>query len=347
MSGFTIGGTPQVEIDGTSVRRLFAERLSKRPEWQRSSAFCPIVEMPYTEGTYLQDETYRGIDLQAHPDIATPVPLDSTSPGRLQYEFSTGTYRAQKYSFPGVDISPLRARQLADQGVDDLEGWLSDLIIDKVIALHYYHAITAIGASANYASGYTYDPGDFTTTSTDLIGLVETLIGKLSDSDSWGEGTSVTILSERAVTSAIRSLEQVTKSPRIVDGTPVIASRSQVAEFFDDEFDGGTSFFNIRPRHKNSSGTLTNGFEAKMAFLVPPSGTNKRAFATVVPQASMPGTEGVPFVDFRVIPLPELATGAVRIKADVYYEIHVERHAPNGSGGMGTDAGVLWTGCLS
>jgi hypothetical protein len=302
----------QRPVDSVAVKGLYNEAVAQERQWQLATTCAPITQMGAHEGTYPTDATWRGVDLSTDANIASEVALSATNYAPLAIDFSSNSYRCARYQLGQIDIPDREAAKLLlDNGVD-VESYSSRILAGRSAALHYYHTFTALGTSGNYTNAA--DPGNITSASFALVGLLDTVEDALLDEEAWDIGAPLDIWIARDVKKHLKLNTEIRN--RVGTANDTIPTDDDVLQFFRDYLPGVKNVNYVTGKYKAANGTKTDIFSGKIAFTVPGSGLEKSFLKTIVPSDNSGGP--LDMRSERVEAMPGL-----RMYADAYYDVHV------------------------
>lgn len=333
---YSYGSVPAPVLDTAHIEGLFGERVAQRRQWQLATTLAPIKSVAGHKGEYPIDTAWRGVNLQDHPTAGTAVDNYATEYPKVRSSFSTIEYEIERYLIDEFAVSNNEAAKFASIDGHSIEDYVLDRIADKAAALHYKLVIDSLTNTANYATGYQYDPGNLTTLSTKMTTLLDTMRGKLLDSQSWDLGEPIIVWAAEDVIPYLQQNAEIQQSVTIGQSNDVVPTIGMLQSFFQQYLSDRAVFVPLSGRYTNASGTVTKIATAQMGFVVPPTGNRKYGAATL-----MPGDGTGKVVDVRTEENQRYGGGGHDIFADAYYK--VERPSYN----SGNDAAILWTGVLS
>lgn len=324
MSTIGAGVVPARPVDPGVVKGLFAERVAQNALWQEATTIAPIIEMAATSGTMPVDGTYRGVDLSEDDTIETAKALTGTVYQDISITFDTEAFALGRYVLGKAEHSFLNAARLQlDNGID-FEAHLADVFASRAAGLHYKQVITALTTTGNYASGYAADPGNITSASFDLIGLLQTAGDALIKSQSWDGSSELVVVVANDVWPYLQKLNQVLNRAGTANST--YPTPDMVAEWFRAYMGAPVRVVRDRGFYNAANGTKTATGSGYIAFMIPRNGSFGRGHVATLTGAGLPG--GI--LDLRTQEAQDLAGGGQRFYADAYYDVHVEDI--NGSG---------------
>ena len=321
----TAAGVTPRPIDPGVVRGLFGDRLGQSALWAKALEMAPLIDMGQTSGTMPIDGTYRGIDLAENPKAATEVALTGTDYADISVKLDTETFALARYIIGKFEHSYLAAGKLeADNGVE-IEEYVARIFADKAAALHYYHTITAITTTGNYATGYQADGGNITSASFDLIGLCRTAGDQLIKAQAWDGVSALNVVMSNDVLEYFQSLTQVRN--RIGTANDTYITPSMAGEWFAEYLNAPVNFVLDRGFYRNASQTVTPNSTGMIAFYVPKVGKQGRGHVCTMAASALPGG----LMDLRTESNNALAGGGQNLHADAFYDVHVENIEAAGS----------------
>ena len=330
------GSVPASPLDQVLVEGLFGERIAQNSQWQLATALAPIKNVPGHKGEYPIDTTFAGVDysvdanaLTARDNYATEYPAARPSLSSLSFEI-------ERRLIDSYDVSANEAAKFAASAGFSIDDFVLDRIQRKAAAVHYEKVVTECTTSGNYKSGYAYDPGNLSTTTTNLVSLLDTMAGKLRDAQSWDYGEEIVVWASRDVVPLLQNLEQVQKAATYAAGNDVLPTVEMLDQFFKLYLSPQARFVVLSGKYKAANGTITDSASNTMGFSVPPNGARKYGLATLMPDD---GTGKV--IDVRTQEDARLGGGGYSIYADAYWQVEMPSYD------SGNDAAVLWTGVSS
>ena len=317
-----IAGTVVHPLTGLSpiLGELVAEKISQLPSYRAAQRAAPLVSRKTRSGTYIKDNTYRGLDLSQAPNVATAASVYSTEYPSQGVGYTTDTYSIARYTVDQQDIPDAILTEWAELAGISVESRVADLISERVAAMHSYLTWQTLGDTS---TGFTAaDPGNITSASFDLIGLLQTVRIALIKAQAWTPGAPISIYGADDILAALQKLDQV--RARIVSGmsaTNTYATPDVLNAFFADYLPGA-SFVPVMSYYKASDGTATADLSGKLLFLPDRGGWNQAAL-TICPD----GPSGVSIASVR----------SERIEAmpgtRLYGDAHMQIKITNATGG--------------
>lgn len=311
-----IQGTVVHPLSGLSpiVGELIAERMSQLAAYRAAQIAAPIVGRRARNGTYVSDSTFRGLNLQTAPNVATAGSLYATQYPSQGVAYGTGTFEIARYLVDQQDVPDAVLAEWAEVAGISVESRVADLLAERVAAFHSYKAWAAIGTSGSYTSGYAADPGNITLASFKLISLCQTVSEALIKSQVWTPGEPIDVLYSYDLTRYIQSLNEV--RARLVSGgaTNTIITPGMISDWFAAYLPGATAT-PVTSYHVATNGTVTADFSGKILFS-PRRDAWRSAWATIAPQGDGSGVSVASVRSERVEAMP-----GTRLYADGHMDL--------------------------
>lgn len=314
----SLGVAPSRPIDTNIVKGLYNEKLGMDAEWAKSTAFAPIVTRPGHEGEYPVDKSWRGVDLERQPNVATAVALDATDYDGVSLQLGSRSFECERFQLGQIALSDREVAKLSlDNGID-LEQHVSSLITSRAAALHYHQVMTLLGDTNSYQTGMKGDPGNITSSSFDLVGLINTVTGALLDAQTWTPGTTIHVIAGYDVHPNLQKLDQV--KARSGNPNANFATADDIAGFFA-EYMPGAVYHRAMGRYKAANGTKTAYMSNDIAFVIASGGSQMSFLKTIVPEDTGVGNARGGQLDIRTERTERLP--GQYIYADAYYDVHI------------------------
>lgn len=317
-----IAGTVVHPLSGLSpiVGELVAQKISQLSAYRAAQLAAPLVSRRTRQGTYVKDNTFRGLDLSKAPNVGTAASVYSTEYPSQGVAYSTDTYDIARYTVDQQDIPDAVLTEWLEVAGVSVESRVADLMSERVAAMHAYKTWSTLGDTSTGFDGA--DPGNITSSTFDLIGLLQTVRTTLIKAQAWQPGAPLNIFGADDIQASLQKLDQV--RARIVSGvsaTNTYATPDVLNSFFADYLPGAR-YVPVTSYYKASDGTVTADLSGKLLFLPERGGWDNASF-TIVPD----GPSGVSIASIR----------SERIEAmpgtRLYGDAHMQVKIANASGG--------------
>ena len=313
----TILGTTVHPLSNLSpvIGELAASRISQMPAYRAAQTAAPIVSRATRKGTYVRDQTYRGLDLSRAPGSVTPASLAATQYPSAGMAYNTDDYEIVRYIVDSQDVPDAElADWLAVAGVS-VEDRVASVFADRIAAVHDYNVWQTLGATSG---GFTAaDPGNITTASFNFISAMDTAIQTLVKAQRYTRGAEIDIFVADDVYPYIQVLDQV--RGRIVSGmsaSSTVATPDAVGAFFAD-YCPGARVHRVQSYYTASSGTVTASLSGKILYQPARPGWDRSAL-TIAPQGDGGGVAVASVRSERIEAMP-----GTRLYADGHMDVKI------------------------
>ncbi len=316
------------------IRELLIERRASDSRAAMAAAIAPQLVLSPSEGhagTYAVDTGYSGLDLSRDPSALSPVSLAATNYLDEELSYGSRPFALQRYQVGRFDLPRRQLENLQATSGIDAERAIANKFADKAAAMYYQQVIAQLN-TATLPSGHSYDPGNLTTSTYDLAGQLETVIGLFANAQIDLPSVDLILVAAPLVVAAMRGLDQV-RASALLDSPNTNYSTDQLLEQWLAHYTGARSVRVMvdRPRYRDASGTPVNGLTAaSCVFLVAAGGRERSFLKTIVSPEEAQSA-------FELRPEDVPAMPGTRWYCDMYHDVNL----------VDPSAAVRWTGALS
>lgn len=177
-----VGVTPNAPDVGI-VKGLFYERFGQDGQAEIANRIAPLSQMSEDEGSYAYEgASFLGVNLSEDGTLLTETALESTQYRNLELTYESKPYRLKRWRVPTFQIGDRMQAKLRRVSGIDVEESVERRIRTRLQSIHTHQVISAATTSSNYLASHTYDPGDLSSASFDLLTAITTLVTRLTDS---------------------------------------------------------------------------------------------------------------------------------------------------------------------
>ena len=315
------------------IRELLIERRAGDSRAAMAQMIAPQLVLSAAEGhagTYAVDTGYSGLDLSRDPQALSPVSLAATNYQDEELSYGERPFALQRYQVGRFDLPRRQLENLQATSGIDAERAIANKFADKAAAM-YYQQVVALCNTATLGVN-SYDPGNLTTSTYDLAGQLEAVIGLFANAQIDLPSTDLILFAAPLVVAAMRGLDQV-RASALLNSPNTNYSTDQLLEQWLAHYLGARSVSLLvdRPRFRNASGTSVNGLTAASCLFFVANGGRDRSFLkTIVSPAEAQSV-------FELRPEDVPAMPGTRWYCDMYHDINL----------VDPSAAVRWTGALS
>lgn len=278
-----IAGTVVHPMSGLSpiVGELIGTKISQMPAYAAAFRAAPLVGRKARNGTYVSDNTWRGLDLSAAPKATTPASVYATEYPSQGVAYATGSYEIARYIIDAQDVPDAIVEEWMEVAGFDPNSRVADLLAERVAAMHSRLAWSTLGATSG---GFTAaDPGNIAAANFDLLGLVETVRANLRKEQALAPGGAIDVFIADDVWAYIPKLDQVRARFGVgVNATNTILPPDAVESWWAAYLKGATAH-RVDSYYKETTGTVTADLSGKILFVPRREGWNAPA-VTIAPQ---------------------------------------------------------------
>lgn len=312
-------------IDLGVVKGLFYERFGQAGQSALAQKIAPIVDLQTDEGSYLAEPaSFLGVNLVDAPNSLDEVSLEATNYNDLSVSFEDRAFRLKRYQAGQFILSDRQAGKLRRQHAFELEDRVEYRFRTRLEAIHTHQAMNAATTSSNFNS--TYDPGNLSTASFDLIGAIDTMLANLAD-QGVDDTAPLLLIGNPAAIGLVQKLDQI----RNHFGAPnanFVPSMDILGSILSDYAGRPVEIVKASNRYKLGNGTFAYSATANvLSWVIAGGGMQQGLLKTVT--VSDPDSEMFSIRSQRNERLP-----GTEIFADGYWDLHVGDKS----------AGVCWTG---
>lgn len=297
------------------VGELIGTKISQLPAYRAAQLAAPIVGRRSRNGTYIADGTFRGLNFQKAPNVATPGSMYATQYPSQGADYATGEYAIKRYLIDSMDVPDAEISEWLEQAGVSVESRVADLLSERVAAMHSYLTWQTLGDTS---TGFTAaDPGNLTDATFSLIDLLKTVKTALVKAQAWTPGAPIDVFVADDCEAHIQTLDEV--RGRIVSGvsaTNTYATPGMIGDFLA-AYMPGANYVPVTSYHTNASGVVTADFSGKILFL-PRRGGWSQAAVTIAPTGS---GDGVSVASVRTKVVEEMP--GVRYFADGHMDVKI------------------------
>jgi hypothetical protein len=314
------------------VGQLAYEQFANMQQFELAREIAPLADLGAHEGSYVAEVSgYNPVDLSQDANQLSAVSVETDSYIDMQLAFEDKTFALERFLAGKFRVTDIMADKWRRQHGVDIETKVARRLAEKAAAQHSHKVLVAATTAANYtATTNTYDPGDLTSASFDVLGSMTTLAERLADG-----GVDITktvyLVGTPVEINRLLKLTQVQAWGSGSDAAP------NTNLYVNDERLSATlsqmSGLTIKVRRATQRYKLANGTfgysatAATLAWVQAAGGFESSMFKTLHSSTTM----------FRVESQRNAAVRGVDIYGDSYYQIHTANKA----------AGVLWTSIAS
>lgn len=266
------------------IRDLMVVRSAQSGLIDAALSISPIYDLSTVQGSGLSGEYpietgYVGLSLAVDPGALT-----AKLPGNDEFPPTPTSYDSRPYQ---IGFYPIGCKTLVAALVQDLQdvagideqSRVATRMVAKWSSMLYQLVMSAVANTGNYASGYTYDPGNITTATFDLVTACEGVEQRLRDANIDVANADITMVYARNTAGPLRTLNQILGG--IANPTP--AGRAQPMEtlrvFIQEAL--GCRSLTMTPdngRYVNAAGSNASRLSAAIAFVVTSVADGNRSF---------------------------------------------------------------------
>jgi hypothetical protein len=311
------------------VKGLFFERFGQADQSAIAARIAPLTGMDADEGSYaIERPQMIGVRLADDPNQLDPVALGASNYHDNQIGLDSKTFALERYQLGKFVLEDRKAAKLRRTNGIDIESLLAKHYRTRAESLHTHMAFSALTTSANYASGHTYDPGNLSTASFDLITAANTLDARLRDSGC--DMTAPLICAGSPASIAyLQKLDQIKNHPGVANPNFVFTD-AVLSQVLSDIFGREVEVMRLKHRYQLANGSF--GYSAvanTLAFVTAAGGMEQSLLKTLYVDGD---TSSTPLLDYRQ--QRDEAIPGFECFGDAYFQLHVADNT----------AGVLWTG---
>jgi len=277
-----------------AIRDLMVVRTAEQGLLESAFKVAPPYSLPAgsgSSGTYPVETGYVGLSL-----VVDPLALTGRDPGGTEFPPTPTQYDARPYSVKWYPIGTKLIVAALEADLQDTSG----IVEQDRVAVHqlakwsstlYQLVMSAVGNTGNYATGYTYDPGNIASATFDIIAAAEGVEQRFRDAGIDVSQSDIKMVYARGTAGALRTLNQVMGG--IVNPTPTgRAQPMETLRAFIQEALGCRSLEMVpdNGRYINAAGTSASRLSAAIAFVVTAVGGGNRSFLKTLTKAV--GIEG-------------------------------------------------------
>jgi hypothetical protein len=319
-----VGSVPN-PLDLGLIKGLFYERFAQTGQAELARRIAPFVDMATDEGSYVMEAAgFIGVNLVDDPTATDEVALSASNYRDEAITFEDKTYRLKRWQAGRFVLEDRKVgKMLRTHGVD-VANRIEYRFRRKLEALHTHQAFSAATTSGNFLA--TYDPGNLSTASFDLIAALERVQYEMDDRGV-DDSAPLILLGAPASIGFLQKLDQV-KSHPVAQNPNFIASPTQLGQIISEYMDRDVEVVRARNRYRLENGTYAYSATANvLSFLIAGGGM----------QQSLLKTANVTDADAELLSIRQErdeSIPATVVYADGYWDLHVGDKS----------AGVCWTG---
>lgn len=325
MATTTGQGSVPNPLDLGLIKGLFYERFAQSGQAALARKIAPFVDMETDEGSYLFEQArFIGVNLVDDPNATSEVALSASNYRDESITFEDKSYRLKRWQAGKFVLEDRKAGKMMRTHGVDVANRIEYYFRRKLEALHAHQAINAATTSGNFTT--TYDPGNLSTASFDLISELNRVQRELDDLGV-DDSAPLILLGDPAAIALLQKLDQIKAhfGAPAANFIPTVSALSQIiSEYMGRE----VSVEKATNRYRLANGTFAYSATANvLSFLIAGGGMQQSLLKTA--NVVAPDAELLSLRQERAESIP----GTI-VYADGYWDLHVGDKS----------AGVCWTG---